>query len=197
MGNWNYINCFFFFIIKMEFFQHSKSKKNLNVEEEDLVDKDKDIFDLVLSFDSLELYKDAMQNSRDLVDHYHAWECNLAKFVVPQVYDFPEFMVWCASKYIPSKRAIISTDGSVLIEVTTESIIEMLRWPLDPESEVLNEFVLAKCFRELKPDDRVVLLQSYLCKNVDVPGDNIILESSCFLKFQEKLFHDLCNFGKR
>ena len=44
----------------MEYFQQNKSKKKLNVEEEDLMDKDKDIFDLVMSFDSLELYKDAM-----------------------------------------------------------------------------------------------------------------------------------------
>ena len=67
----------------MEFWEHSKSKKKLNAEEEDLVDKDKDIFDLVLSFCCLYLYKDVMHNSRDLVNHYHVWESNLAKFVVP------------------------------------------------------------------------------------------------------------------
>jgi hypothetical protein len=86
------------------------------------VDKDKYIFDLVLSFDSLESYKDAMRNSTNMVDHYHAWESNLEKFVVPRVYDFPKFVVWCASKYIPYKRDIISIDGSILIEVTTKSI---------------------------------------------------------------------------
>jgi hypothetical protein len=64
--------------------------------------------------------------------------------------------------------------------MTTESIVEMLRWPLDHENEVLNEFVLAKCFRELKPHDKMVLLQSYVCINVDVHVDNIILESSLF-----------------
>jgi hypothetical protein len=52
MGKWNHIN-FFFLIIKMEFLQHRKSNKNLNFEEEDLVDKDKDIFDLVMYFYSL------------------------------------------------------------------------------------------------------------------------------------------------
>jgi hypothetical protein len=45
---------------------------------------------------------------------------------------------------------------------------------------MLNEIVLAKCFRELKPEDRVSLLQSYLCKNLDVPMDNVALESSLF-----------------
>jgi len=73
----------------MEFCHQSKSKKNLNVEEEDLVDKEKDIFDQLPFFYSLELYKDVMKNYRDMVDHYHPWESNLEKFVVPQVYDFP------------------------------------------------------------------------------------------------------------
>jgi hypothetical protein len=56
-------------------------------------------------------------NLKDLVDHYHTSESNLAKFLVPQVYDFPEFVALCASKYIYSKRTIISKDGFVLIEI--------------------------------------------------------------------------------
>jgi len=60
------------FVIKMEFCQATKTKKKLNFEEDDLVDKGKDIFDPVLSFDPFELYQKAMQNSKDLVDHYHA-----------------------------------------------------------------------------------------------------------------------------
>jgi hypothetical protein len=116
----------------MESSKLAKAKKPLSVEEEDLVDRDKDIFDPILSFDSFELHQKAIQNFRDLVDHYHAWESNLAKFLVPQVYEFPEFMVWCASNYISSKRTIISKIGSVLIEITPQSIYEMLRWPLNP-----------------------------------------------------------------
>jgi hypothetical protein len=30
------------------------------------------------------------------------------------VYEFPEFVVWCISNYIPSKRVVISKDGSIL-----------------------------------------------------------------------------------
>jgi hypothetical protein len=96
-------------------------------------------------------------------------------------------VVWCASNYIPSKRAIISKDGSVLIELIPQSIVEMLRWPLNPDSEILNEIVLAKCFRELKPEDRVSLLQSYLCKNLDVPTDNVVIESSLFPEIPRKI----------
>jgi hypothetical protein len=58
--------------------------------------------------------------------------------MVPQEYDFPEFVVWCTSSYIPYQRDIISKDGYVLIELTPQSIDEMLRWPLNPGSEILN-----------------------------------------------------------
>jgi hypothetical protein len=112
----------------------------------------------------------------DLVYHYHAWESDLEKFIVPQVYEFPEFMVWCASNYIYSKRTVISKDGSVLIEITSLSISEMLRWSLNPNNETLDEIVLAKCFRELNPH-RVALLQSYLCKNLT---DDVTLETILF-----------------
>jgi hypothetical protein len=52
--------------------QSTKFKENVNIVEEDLVEKDKDIFYLVLSFDSFELHQQENHNFRDLVDHYHA-----------------------------------------------------------------------------------------------------------------------------
>jgi hypothetical protein len=125
-------------------------------------------------------------NFRDLVDHYHAWESDLAKFLVPQVYDFPEFVAWCTSNYISSKRTVISKDGSVLIEVIPKSITEMLRWPLNLDNEPLNEVVMAKCFRELRPEERVTLLQTYLCKSIDTIADNVVLESSLFPEIPRK-----------
>jgi hypothetical protein len=68
--------------------QPIETKKNMNIVEEDLVDKDKDIFYHVLSFDPSELYQQENQGFRDLIDHYYAWESDLAKFLVPQVYHF-------------------------------------------------------------------------------------------------------------
>jgi hypothetical protein len=78
----------------MESYQPAKAKKTLINEEEDLVDKDKDIFYLILSFDAFELYQQANQNFRDLFYHYHVWESDLVKFLVSQVYGFPGFVVW-------------------------------------------------------------------------------------------------------
>jgi hypothetical protein len=62
-----------------------------------------------------ELHQLAMQHFRDLIDYYHAWESNLAKFIVPQTYNFPEFIAWCSSNYISSQRSVVSKDGSILL----------------------------------------------------------------------------------
>jgi hypothetical protein len=87
----------------MQSSQISETSKSTNVVEEDLVDKDKDIFDPVLSFDSSELYQQIKEDFSNMVDHYYAWGSDLAKFMIPQVYQFPEFVIWCAENYIPSK----------------------------------------------------------------------------------------------
>jgi hypothetical protein len=76
----------------MESSNSTKIRIPLTVEEQYLADRDKYIFDLLLSFDLFELHQLAMQHSRYLVDFYHAWEYDLAKFIVPQTYNFPKFL---------------------------------------------------------------------------------------------------------
>jgi hypothetical protein len=142
----------------MESSKSSKFKENMNIVEEDLVDKDKDIFDHAISFELFEFQKQTNQSYRDKVVHYNTWESDLAKFLVPQIYHFQKFVVWCASNYIPSKRAIISATRSLLIELPPQSIVKMMRCPLNHDDEALNEFIYAKLFRELKPEERVTLL---------------------------------------
>jgi hypothetical protein len=115
-----------------------------------------------------------------LIYHYYGWEFDLDKFIVPQVYHFPEFVVWCSKNYIPSKRAIISKVGYVLIELNSHTINEMMRWSINPDREPLNELVAAKSFRDLESKDRVSLLQSYLCRNLDVPRDNVFIQMNPF-----------------
>jgi hypothetical protein len=65
----------------MESSESSKIKRTLNVEEKDLVNRDKDIFDPVLSFDMFELFKLVMHHFIDCIEFYHAWASNLSKFV--------------------------------------------------------------------------------------------------------------------
>lgn len=95
-------------------------------------------------------YQQTNQGFQDLVNHYYACEFDLTKFIVPQVYHFLEFVVWCTENYVSSKRAIISTVGSVLVELNAQTINEMMRCSLNPDSEPLNELVAAKHFREME-----------------------------------------------
>jgi hypothetical protein len=62
----------------------------------------------------------------------------------------------------------------------------MMRWPLNPDNEALNEFIFAKCFRELKLEERVTLLQSYLYIKFDVPNDNVVIQSNLFPETSQK-----------
>jgi hypothetical protein len=130
--------------------QSIKTKIPLTVEEEDLADRDKYIFDHVLSFEFFKLHRLAMQNFRDSINYYHAWKSDMAKFIVPQVYEFPEFVVWCAANYIPSQRFVIYKNGSVLFVINSQSINEMLNFPLNHESETLDETILTQCFRGIR-----------------------------------------------
>jgi hypothetical protein len=75
--------------------QLSKNKSLINIEDKGLLDSYKDTFDPKLSFDLLDLHTTSLQNFSNFIDHYHVWESNLAKFVIPQVYNFPEFVSWC------------------------------------------------------------------------------------------------------
>jgi hypothetical protein len=59
--------------------QPTKFKENINTVEEYLVDKDKDIFYLSYRSTLLSYTSKVNHNFRDLVDHYHAWESDLAE----------------------------------------------------------------------------------------------------------------------
>jgi hypothetical protein len=73
----------------------------------------------------------------------------------------------------------------MLVELIPESITKML-WPLNLDNELLIEFVMAKCFRELRHEERVSLLQTYLCKSLDTPANNGVLESNLFPEIRRK-----------
>jgi hypothetical protein len=63
----------------------------------------------------------------------------------------------------------------------------MLKFPQNPQSETLNERVLAACFKELSSQDKTTLLQSYLGQNINVPEDNVILKIDMFPETSRKI----------
>jgi hypothetical protein len=67
----------------------SKKSRTLSTIEPDLEDRDCQIFDPITSFDLYELHKLYFDRYNQLHDYFHAWESNLARFIVPQTYNFP------------------------------------------------------------------------------------------------------------
>jgi hypothetical protein len=97
------------------------------------------VFDTELSFDLFEIHQLVFECFRELHEFYHAWEYNLSKYVVPQTYNFPEFVTWCSSNYVPLKMSLISKNGLVLFVLNAQSISEMLKLVETSKSQFLNE----------------------------------------------------------
>jgi hypothetical protein len=75
----------------------------------------------------------------------------------------------------------------VLIEINPQSISEMLRWPLNPDSETLDETVLAKCFRGLNSQDRVTLLHLIYGIILTSLADNVTLKARLFPEISRQI----------
>jgi hypothetical protein len=75
-----------------------------------------------------------------------------------------------------SQRSIFSKNGSVSFVIDSKFIFEMLKLPQNLESEILNERVLAECFKGLSYHDKTSLIKSYLCQNINLPGNNVNLK---------------------
>jgi hypothetical protein len=172
--------------------KHVKSNRTMSVEEQDLDDRDEEVFDTALYFDLFEIHQLATEHFRDLHDFYHAWEYDLAKFIVPQTYNFPEFVSWCSSNYVPLKRSLISKNGLVLFVLNAQSIFEMLKLVETLESQILNEENLASSFKELNPQEKNALLQSYLDKDTNVPENASTYDTNIFPEISRQVIVMMC-----
>jgi hypothetical protein len=75
---------YFHFNYKMKSSKPVKSNRTPFVQEQDLGDRDGEVFNTTLSFDLFEIHQLTVEHFRDLHDFCHAWESDLAKFIVPR-----------------------------------------------------------------------------------------------------------------
>jgi hypothetical protein len=115
-----------FLLAKCRNHQSQPESKTLLSIETFLEDKDSQIFDPKVSFDLYELHNLAQTRYMQLNDSFNVWGSNLAQFLVPQVYNFPEFVHWCAQRYIASTRSLVNKNGTLLFDIMTESISRCL-----------------------------------------------------------------------
>jgi hypothetical protein len=69
------------------------------------------------------------------------------------------------------------------MEITPQSISEMLRWPLNLDNEMLNEIILDKCFRELNPRIEFPYYSHIYARILMFLQMMLLLNLACLLKF--------------
>ena len=124
-----------------------QSGRVIDDKEDYIVDRDRGVCDPFLSIGSVSV-------SKEILWYYHPQGNNVLNvcksflyyFALEQTLHFPEFAEWCAIKYSPSQRIIISQSTSrILCKVNATVIRENLSLPENyPDSrEIVNESILA------------------------------------------------------
>ena len=102
-----------------------------------LVDQHWEVFDPILSCSNLQdLPMHFFSNPEELMIHFHVWESGLPLCIVPQVFHFPELVVWCAKHFALDCNSIVLEQLSqIVINVSRESIAKMLGFHISGFSE--------------------------------------------------------------
>lgn len=58
---------------------------------------------------------------------FRVWEWCLPLCIIPQVFHFPELVVWCAEHFAPDSNSIMSEElAQIIINISREIIIKIL-----------------------------------------------------------------------
>lgn len=116
----------------------SLSYKFIDLEQQNITNKEGDIFDPILSYNHMyQLKNDTFKFFKEGHDQLNLWESNLSPIVFPKVFHFSEMVSLCIQNYSSHIRVILSKDSSkVLCLVMTKSGTQML---------VLSESDLQEC----------------------------------------------------
>jgi hypothetical protein len=118
---------------------------------------------------------------------------NLAQFLVPQVYNFPEFVHWCAERYIASTRSFETKYGTLLFDIKPESISHMLRVFEFNDGQVINEESLAVNFKELGVQERHSFIQSLMKDNTGIFHEHDTYQTSVFVPNVQEIVCMICS----
>lgn len=68
-----------------------------------------EVIDTILSLSYFqELPMHFFGNPEELIVRFHVWNSGLLLYVIPQVFHFPELVVWCAEHYSPKSKFVVS-----------------------------------------------------------------------------------------
>ena len=138
----------------------------LDEREEFVVDRERNVCDLVLSVGNVSVSKERL------------WQCNLQGndvlnicssfsyyFAIEQTLSFPEFVEWCTSNYSPSERVVMShTTSKIFCKVDAKSIRGIINLPdsFPDNCESLNESILVEMYKSCKNEIRCQFLSNIL-----------------------------------
>ena len=70
-----------------------------------LVDQQWEVSDPILSYTNLQdLPVFSLRNPKELMVWFRVWESGLPLCIVPQVFHFPELVIWCAELFSPDSN---------------------------------------------------------------------------------------------
>lgn len=93
-----------------------------------LADRDHLIQDLVGDRNHLQTFCQLRNSFLNNCDMYGILESNLPIYFLPSVNIFPEIIHLCAENYEPNQRAVKSPSGSIIFQITPDSINQMLNF---------------------------------------------------------------------
>ena len=110
--------------INMQFTVHRVNGPDQNL----LTDQHWEVTDTILSlliFQELPMH--FLGNPEELIVRFQVWSFGLPLYIVPQVFHFPELIVWCVEHYSPKSKTIVSEKHSqIVLSISKESISKML-----------------------------------------------------------------------
>ena len=120
-----------------------------------------------------------LSNLEELIVRFRVWDSGLPLCIVPQVYHFPELVIWCAEHYAIYSRSVVTDQLSqIFITISRFDIIKMLGLHTTnfPEHNIitLSEEILVQKFTSSTPQVKLSFVQGiqrpqYIISTLEFP----------------------------
>lgn len=107
----------------------------------------------------------------------------MPKYQFPEVYIFPENVYYCHASYIPSQRAVVSPNKTILFAIIVESMNEMLQLQLGENLTPISIRDLLDCFPKLTTKKLAEMFQYFIIEGKPIPKDPPPYVYTIFFKF--------------
>ena len=92
-----------------------------------LTDQHWEVTDSILSLSNFQEFPmHFFGNPEELIVRFCVWNFDLPLCVVPQVFHFPELIVWCAEHFSLESKSVVSKHSQIVLQISKESITKML-----------------------------------------------------------------------